>query len=150
MFVWKAQTPTNKETIISILQGSPLIPFSWQRFYPHNIGFTFCCASFVCFLYYFKTLSQTAIVFLDCEYYCINGLLVLLRKKIWVQNQFNIFKSIRCLALNFLHINIKWSKYGVIFGVIIMIVIRPDTCATSNTQPPTVPLQQKSSQDNTF
>lgn len=66
------------------------------------------------------------------------------------KNQFNISKSIRCLAFNLLHINIKWSKYAVIFGVIIMIVIRPDTCATSNTQPPTVPLQQKSSQHNTF
>lgn len=149
MFIWKAQTSTNKETIISILWRTILVSFSRQQFHPHNIGFTFCCVAFVCFLYYFQTLCQMATVFLDCEYYCINGLLVLLRK-FWVQNPFTVFKSIGCLAFNFLHINIKRWSYEVIFGVIIMIVIRPDTCATSNTQPPTVPLQQKSSQDNTF
>lgn len=71
-------------------------------------------------------------------------------EKFELKNQFNISKSVRYLAFNLLCTNIKWSKCEVIFGVIIMIVIRPDTCATSNTQPPTVPLQQKSSQHNTF
>lgn len=67
-----------------------------------------------------------------------------------MQIQFNVPKCIRGLAFILLHIIIKWSKYEVIFGVIIMMLTRPDTYATSNAQPPTVPLQQKSSQHNTF